>query len=148
MALTSATIASESKKTERELLRVIRSIARESTWRIERAFELAYCSCGSKREEVERLEKERDEQTRVALQRIQSAIGRRIEELRAEIREIDSREHGHIDAIALGAAPFFSLWMLDSLANGELEFLEEDPAARAGMFASAWLKGWRPRYPT
>jgi len=147
MALTPARATSESRRTERELLRVIRSIARESIWRIERAFELAYCSCGSKREEVERLEKERDERTRVALQGIQKAIGRRIEELREEIREIDSREHGHVDGIALGAAPFFSLWMLDRLADGELGFLDEDPAARAGMFAAAWLKGWRPRYP-
>lgn len=127
-----------------EFLRVIRSIARESVWPIEEAFQRLACSCAPQREELVRLEEERKKRLDAAAKKINEALGVRIEELRRQIAQIDYVEHPKLDKIAQRASRFFALWMIECIATGEVDLLDEASDVRATRFAEAWLGGWRP----
>ena len=130
-----------------ELVRAIRNIARDSEWRIHFAFEKAGCSCHPQREELQRLETERRERMAAVEEEIDKTLGRRIDKLDGEVEEIDRREHPALDAMGRRASSFFAFWMMERLAQGNTDFLDEDSDARAAQFADAWLNGWRPAFP-
>ncbi len=135
-------------KTQRqELIRVIRNLARHSTWQIERAFERLGCSCLPQRQELEALEEEKEKKLTAAKKEIDETFDTRIEELRRGIAQIDWIEHPKLDALGRRAAHFFALWMMERIALGELGFLDEESDVRAARFAEEWFDGWRPSFP-
>ena len=142
------TTADVTQKTLRqELVRAIRKIAQDSEWRIHFAFERAGCSCHPQREELEQLERERESMLAAAEAEVDKTLGTRIEELEREVAEIDGREHPTLDAKGRRASYFFAVWMMELVAQGSTDFLDEESDVRAMRFAQAWLSGWRPTFP-
>lgn len=135
------------KVQRQELVRVIRNLARHSTWQIEQAFEKLACSCRPQREELKDLEAERERRLSAAKKEIDQLLSSRIERLRGEIAHIDWLEHPQLDAMGRRAAHFFALWIMERVGDGDTELFDEESELRATRFAETWLNGWRPSFP-
>jgi hypothetical protein len=130
-----------------ELVRVVRSLAPRNTWYMDRLFEDMVCSCHAQREELARLNREKQERLQESTDWINREYVVRIARLEAEIREIDSREHPEIHRISRRASKFFPLWMLERLRLGQLDLVNRDQQDLQQEFARDWLNGWHPLLP-
>jgi len=130
-----------------ELVRVVRSLAPKNTWYMDRLFEDLMCSCHTQREELDRLNREKQERLQESTAWIDREYSVRIAQLEAEIRVIDSREHREIHRTSRRASKFFALWMLERLRLGQLDLVNRDQDDLQRDFARDWLDGWHPVFP-
>jgi hypothetical protein len=108
---------------------------------INRAFEIAGCSCHPLRNQHEQLV---DECRRLEQELHSSETFKRRDAVAQEIREIDAREHPGLDRQASLAGPFFRVWLFERLTSDTpVELIS--PEKLAANYAEAWLGGWRPK---
>lgn len=130
---------------ERTLASAIRRRA-SAIYVVQRAFEEAGCSCAPDREQLEGLEARYNSERQRLLESLdKSELGRRIDELREKVKEIDRREHPSLDAEAMHAAPYLAVWLIDQVREGNATMLGSSDHDIASSYAEAWMGGWRPR---
>lgn len=119
----------------------VRRLSNHIDWQLQRAFEETGCSCNPLRKE---LEEARAECQRLREESEASQPFQRLQELKDLIKTTDLKEHPGLDDQAKIAAPFFRVWLFETLHTGpELELASSQLLART--YAEAWHQGWRPK---
>ena len=117
-----------------------------SIYSLDRAFEIAGCSCAPYRRQLEELEVQYQvERERLMQELDDSELAGGIKNLKATIADIDLREHSSLDAVARQAHPFFPVWMMDQVREGNADILGLSDRDIASSYAEEWYGGWRPR---
>ena len=130
---------------ERLLASAIRQRAK-SVHFLERCFEEVGCTCGPLRQELRELQEQyRAETERQKLELENSELGRRINEVREKIFEIDRIEHRILDRVAKQAYAFLGVWLLDQVRVGNTTILDLGDNDLGRSYAEAWYAGWRPK---